>query len=97
MTIEFPPGWGKEKPRIAISVPYRHLDDFIDAVKAAGWPVYRGLKDWANNHLAFYFIHEGTLHGSRYLSRDCTRFYELSNLILPEADTADASDFLDLL
>lgn len=86
MKINFPPGWGKNQTD-PILVPYEDLDDFIEAVREAGFDVYRGLKSWAGFSPSYLYIYDGTLHGSKSRVDTKGTAYELDNVIIYEDES----------
>lgn len=81
MKINFPPGWGKNQTD-PILVPYEDLDDFIEAVREAGFDMYRGLKNWAGFSSSYLYIYDGTLHGSKSTLGTEGTAYNLDDIVI---------------
>lgn len=95
MKINFPPLWGKNEAD-PIIVPIDMLDEFIEAVKDAGWDAYWDLKNWAAERTCRYYIWENELHGSSlgHAHNGPGIEHKLEDLIVPEADLTPILDFL---
>lgn len=94
MRIDFPLGWGQNKTS-PIIVPYEDLDEFIEAVREAGFEIYHGLKGWAGFSASYLYIYDGMLHGSKTEADTKGTAYHLDDVIIDE--TESVHELLSLL
>lgn len=96
MKINFPPGWGQNKTS-PIVVSYEDLDEFIEAVREAGFEIYYGLKEWAGFSNSYLYIYDGMLHGSKSISDTIGSTYRLDEVIEEDGNNESVQDLLSLL
>lgn len=96
MKIKFPPGWGQNKMS-PIIVSYEDLDEFIEAVREAGFEIYYNLKGWAGFSNSYLYIYDGMLHGSKSITDTIGNTYRLDEVIEEDSNTEPIQDLLSLL